>query len=390
MSDIKKRFDRRDFMKFATGTAMTLPLLAACAETATEAPVEDDGGNGETGLVEGQRGGLWLPTEQPEMKEISASLDNPNFYTVVHWHLIDDYGYAAEEGFDKYEFFVSDEPFQAVIGKEITFGQVDADYVMVAKEEGVPVVSVATHRDHEWHIQGLSPAIKKPSDLIGGQAAGLGSVGTRTFAQRRDAILKWSDGEVDIETDVEHIRVSGGSDARQAALLADQVQVASIYTRHLKGMADGGASFFVSGWYEYPQEAIIVHQDTYDSSPRTIVNFLRAYLKSLNTIRDWDMKPQIEQTMADVRDMTLTPEFEAAWVSQMEQLAPGGMWRTIAMRFFLDQLQKYGVIAQGTQYSDFAKPNLLRIAQKELFGFAWPPDEQLDIFTVFNMDPNLQ
>ena len=93
MSDIKKRFSRRDFMKFASGTAMTLPLLAACADTATEAPVVDDNG-GETGLVEGQRGGLWLPPEQPELKEISASLDNPNFYTVVHWHLINDFGYA--------------------------------------------------------------------------------------------------------------------------------------------------------------------------------------------------------------------------------------------------------------------------------------------------------
>jgi len=389
MSKLTKRFSRRDFMRVAGGTAMTLPLLAACAEEATEEVVAPDNG-GETGLVEGQRGGLWLPPEQPELKEISASLDNPNFYTVVHWHLINDYGYAEEEGFDKYEFFVSDEPFQGVIGGEITFASVDADYVMVAKEEGVPVVSVATHRDHEWHIQGLSPSIKSPADLKGTLAAGLGSPGTRTFEQRRTAILNWSDGDVDIATDVEHVKMSGGSDARQVALLADQVQVASIYTRHLKGMVDGGASFFVSGWYEYPQEAIIVHQDTYDKYPRTIVNFLRAYLKSLNTLRDWDMKPQIEKTMDEQRDMTLTPEFEAAWVTQVEALAPGGMWRTMAMRFFLDQLAKYDVISAGTKYQDFAKPDLLRIAQRELMGWAWPPDTQKDIFTEFNMDPNIQ
>ena len=388
MSELKKRFSRRDFVRVAGATAATLPLLAACAEDPTEAPVAPDNG-GETGLIEGQRGGLWLPPEQPELKEISASLDNPNFYTVVHWHLINDYGYAAEEGFDKYEFFVSDEPFQGVIGGEITFGSVDADYVMVAKTEGVPVVSIATHRDHEWHIQGLSPSIKSPADLKGTMAAGLGSVGTRTFEQRRTAILNWSDGEVDITTDVEHVKMSGGSDARQVALIADQVQIASIYTRHLKGMTDGGASFFVSGWYEYPQEAIIVHQDTYDKYPRTIVNFLRAYLKSLNTLRDWDMKAQIEATMAEQRDMTLTPEFDAAWVTQVEALAPGGMWRTVAMRFFLDQLAKYEVIPQGTKYQDFAKPDLLRIAQRELMGWAWPPDTQKDIFTEFGMDPGI-
>jgi len=387
MSKLRKRFSRRDFMRVAGGTAATLPFLAACAEEATEtvAP-ETESGDLPSNLVAGQRGGLWLPPEQPELTEISCSLDNPNFYTVVPWHLIEDLGYAEEEGFEKYEFFVSDEPFQGVVGKEITIAQVDADYVMVAVAEGVPVVQVATHRDHEWHIQGLSPAIKQPSDLIGGQAAGLGSVGTRTFEQRRTAILNWSNGEVDIATDVEHIRMSGGSDARQAALLADQVQIASIFTRHLKGMKDGGGSFFVSGWYDYPQEAIIVHKDTYESSPRTIVNFLRAWLKSLTNWRDITMKAEIKSMMAEKRDLTLTEEFDNAWNSQIEQMAPDGSFRGLAMLFFLDQLMKYEVIPQGTVYEDFSRLNLLQQAQKEILGWAWPPEKQEDIFTIYGFD----
>ena len=63
MSELKKRFSRRDFVRVAGATAATLPLLAACAEDPTEAPVAPDNG-GETGLIEGQRGGLWLPPEQ--------------------------------------------------------------------------------------------------------------------------------------------------------------------------------------------------------------------------------------------------------------------------------------------------------------------------------------
>ena len=60
----------------------------------------------------------------------------------------------------------------------------------------------------------------------------------------------------------------------------------------------------------------------------------------------------------------------------------------MAMRFFLDQLEKYGVISEGTKYQDFQKTDLLREAQRELYGWGWPPDTQQDIFTEFDMDPN--
>jgi ABC-type nitrate/sulfonate/bicarbonate transport system substrate-binding protein len=276
---------------------------------------------------------------------------------------------------------VADGAFEGLIGKDITLvGNMDADEVMVSANEGVPIVAVGTHRDHEWQIAGLDPAIKKPTDLIGGIAM-LGTPGTRTFAQYQNHITQWSDGAVDLENDMEHIKISGGSDARQQALLAGQAQIANIYTRHLTGLQEGGASWHVFGWYEWPQEAISVHADTARDYPRTIINLLRAYLKALNVMKSWSEKDQMKADMAANHDMPLSEEFDLAWTSQIDQMAPDGHFRPQAMKFFLDDLASFDVISSDLVYQDFYNTRFLTTAQSELFGLDWPPPEQNDFFT---------
>ncbi len=383
MSRKRKRFSRRDFIRLAGGTAISLPVLAACkaaTEEATEAP---DTGGGETGLAEGQRGGMWLPPEQPEITEIVTSVGNPNFYTSVPWHLMIDMGFMEEEGFDA-EFFVSSEVYQGVTGKDIHFGNKDADNVIVGLNEGVPVVQIACHRDHEWHMFGLSPSIKKPEDLIGKKAI-MGTPGTRSYEQRRGEILNWSGGLVDADRDLEAIVLSGGSDAYHQAIISDQVQIGSQYVRHMKPLLDAGANFFIAGIFEYPQEAIITHQDYINDAPRTVVNFLRAWLKALNLWRDWTMKAEIKALAKDLHDMDLTPEFDNAWASQVDMMAPEGAFRTIAMKQFLDDLVFYDVIPEGTVYQDFHYQAPLAQAQKELLGLQWPPPEAVDLFTILGV-----
>jgi ABC-type nitrate/sulfonate/bicarbonate transport system substrate-binding protein len=299
-----------------------------------------------------------------------------------------DRGYAEEEGFDKVELVVADGTFEGLVSKDITMvANLDADEVMVSVNEGVPITAVATHRDHEFQIGGLSPSIKKPTDLIGG-AAILGSPGTRTFAQFRDHVLKWSDGEVDIERDMEQVEISGGSDARQQALNADQIQIANIYTRHLAGLAAGGSSWAVFGWFEWPQEAISVHADTVAEAPRTIINLLRAYIKAWSVMKTYAEKEQIKADMAANHDMPLPEEFDSAWVSQLDEFAPMGQFRPQAMKFFLDDLAGFGVISPDLRYPSFYNTTFIQQACLELYGTAWPPAEQLDLFTVNNYELN--
>ena len=118
MSDLKKRFSRRDFLWIAGSTAATLPLLAACAE-ATEEATQAQADTG-TELEAGERGGLWLPPEAPEMKEVVTSTNTPSYYTTLPWYLMNDYGFAEEEGFDKVDFIVAEGAFEGVISKDIT------------------------------------------------------------------------------------------------------------------------------------------------------------------------------------------------------------------------------------------------------------------------------
>jgi ABC-type nitrate/sulfonate/bicarbonate transport system substrate-binding protein len=377
MSDLKRRFSRRDFLWVAGSTAAVMPLLAACAEATEEATQAAETG---TELEAGERGGLWLPPEQPEMKEVVTSTNTPSYYTTLPWYIMNDYGFTEEEGFDKVEFIVAEGAFEGLISKDITFvANLDADEVMVSHNEGVPIVAVGTHRDHEWHIAGLSASIKKPTDLIGGTAI-LGTPGTRTFAQYRDHVLQWSDGEVDIETDMEHVKISGGSDARQQALIADEVQIANIYTRHLIGLKDAGCSWAVFGWYEWPQEAMCVHEDTAKNSPRTVINLLRAYLKSVNVVRNWDEKSAIIEFM-NSHEMPLSDEFEIAWTSQCDQYSLDGAFRPQAMKFFLQDLANFDIIPQDTVYDQIWDVSFIDKAQQELTGASWPPPKANDFFT---------
>lgn len=383
MSTFRKRFSRRDFVKVVSSTAFSVPFLAACADKAEETAAVETGGE-ETTLVEGARGMQWLPPEEPELKDITTSLTNPNFYTVAPWHMMNDYGYIEEEGFDSMEFLVSNEAFQGVVSKEITVSQVDVDETMVAMNEGVPIVAIATHRDHEWHMFGLAPGITKPEDLIGKDAI-MGTPGTRSFVQRQREIIAWSDGKVDPAVDMNPIVLSGGSDAYHQAIVSGQVAIGSQYIRHIKPLLDAGATFFIAGIFEFPQENMMVHADTVKESPRTIVNFLRAWLKSLNHWYDWNAKEDIKALMLEKHELELTQEFDDAWSGQVEMMAPNGMFRQIAMRFFLDNLKEFDVIGKDQNYGDFFDTSFLRQAQYELYGLAWPPQTPQDIFTKYNM-----
>jgi ABC-type nitrate/sulfonate/bicarbonate transport system substrate-binding protein len=315
-------------------------------------------------------------------------VDSPSYFTNLAWRIALDRGFFEEEGFDDFEFLVADGTFEGLVSKDITMVcNLDADEVMVSVNEGVPITAVGTHRDHEFQIGGLSPSIKAPADLIGGSAI-TGSPGTRTFAQFRNHVLQWSDGEVDIERDMEHIDISGGSDARQQALIADQVQIANIYTRHLAGLASAGASWAVFGWFEWPQEAISVHADTVREAPRTIVNMLRAYIKGWAVMKTYAEKEQIKSDMAANHEMPLPEEFDSAWVSQLDEFAPMGQFRPQAMKFFLDDLTKFDIISPDLEYPSFYNTTFIQQACLELFGTAWPPTEQLDLFTVNGYELN--
>jgi ABC-type nitrate/sulfonate/bicarbonate transport system substrate-binding protein len=383
---MSEKFSRRDFIRMAGATALTAPVLAACGSPPqqTAAPVEAPStGSSDTGtgLAPGQRGGLWLPPEPPEIKSVVTAVDTPSYFTNVAWRIMLDRGFVEEEGFDKVDMIVADGTFEGLVSKDITMvGNLDADNVMVSVNEGVPIRAVATHRDHEWHIAGLSPSIKKPTDLIGRQAM-VGSPGTRTFAQYKDHVFKWSGGEVDIERDMEHISISGGSDARQQALIADQVQIANIYSRHLAGLKEGGAAWVVFGWFEFPQEAISVHADTVANAPRTIINLLRAYLKAWTVMMNYGEKDQIDADMTANHDMGLAADFKSSWTSQMDDFAPMGYFRPQAMKFFLDDLANFDIVSRDVRYQDFYNTTFLQQAQLELFGNSWPPTDQNDLFT---------
>jgi hypothetical protein len=385
MSTFRKRFSRRDFLRMAGGTALSLPILSACAK-ATEAPTQAPESGGETtGLVEGQRGGLWLAPEPPEVDSIVTSTGNPNFFTVVPWHMIEDYGFAQEEGFDKAELIVSNEYLQGVAAGDIHFANAEPDEVAIARADGVPLIQIATYRDREWHMMGLSPSVKVPEDLIGGKAI-MGSPGTRTYAQRANEIRAWSNGTVNPETDLEPIVISGGSDAYHQAIISDQVQIGMQYNRHIKPLLDAGCTFFIAGIYDYPQESIVTNSDFADKNPRTIVNFLRSYLKSLNQWYDITMKPEIKSRMFDLHELELSQEFDESWVTQVEMMAPMGMWRSVSMRIFLDEMAKWDVIPPSN-YQDFYDASYLRQAQTELYGLAWPPQNASDVFTIYGLGP---
>jgi hypothetical protein len=97
MSDIKKRFSRRDFLRMAGGTAATLPVLAACSTATEEATEAPDVAGPSSDVASGQRGGLWFPPEPPELKEVVTAVNTPSWFTNLAWRTMLDRGFVERK-----------------------------------------------------------------------------------------------------------------------------------------------------------------------------------------------------------------------------------------------------------------------------------------------------
>jgi len=91
--------------------------------------------------------------------------------------------------------------------------------------------------------------------------------------------------------------------------------------------------------------------------------------------------------MKEKHDLELTKEFDDSWVTQVEMMAPAAMFRSVSMRLFLDDLAKYEIIPADSVYEDYNDMSFLRQAQSELLGMQWPPQNAMDVFTIYGLKP---
>ena len=99
------------------------------------------------------------------------------------------------------------------------------------------------------------------------------------------------------------------------------------------------------------------------------------------------MKDDIKAVMKEKHDLELSEEFDNSWVTQVEHMATAAMFRSVSMRLFLDDLAKYDIIPADSVYEDYNDMSFLRQAQSELIGMQWPPQNAMDVFTIYGLKP---
>ena len=380
MTQQNRGMSRRSFLK-AGGVSMLSAILAGCASkapavVATVAPASAQGQNQGGNALAGRK-----PSAPPEVTEITVGSANPNYATQAIYWIAKEKGYFDEEGFKNVEIITASENFAGIVGGSIHFGDVDSSDVFVSAKENVPVKMLGTWRDREWQILGLSPSVKKPEDLKGGKCI-LGTPGTREYDMRAAAIKNWSKGAVDPEKDLDPIEISGASDAYNQALLADQVQVAVQFPRHVKSIRKAGGQVILGGWLEIPQEGLITHADFLAKNPQTVTNFIRATIKGRADWLNHDLKDEIIALMKK-NDFNITPDFEEAYYVEPEQYSLHGGFRMQAMYNFIHQLAQYGTVPADLKYEVFTDLKPLHQAQTELLGNAWPPPKDQSLLSLY-------
>lgn len=375
-----KYLSRRGFIKATGGGAAAALLLTACAGQAPQQAAEP--ASPATSSAPATVGIRSLPASPPEVKTVSVGMDNPNYATQAIYWIAKAKGYFTEEGFENVDIITADEALQGVIGGSLTFANTDTDFIITAVLNNIPIRMISVHRDHEWQILGYGPDIKTPTDLKGKKGI-LGTPGTREYARNSRAIVAWSNGTINPDTDIENIEISGNSDAFNQALLSGQVSIAVQFPRHVKSIREAGGDIILGGWNEVPQEALATRQDFLQQNPNTVINFERALLKARAIWLDYSKRDEVIELLKATNQFNFREGFEEAYYIEPEQYSIHGGFNMQAMWNYLRSLSEFGIIPETVKYQDFCDLTALHTAQMQILGSQWPPKEDRSLLSLY-------
>ncbi|MGQ7794315.1 ABC transporter substrate-binding protein [Faunimonas sp. B44] len=305
----------------------------------------------------------------PDMKNIKSNLKklrystyNQNYIPAWPLTIAQAQGYFEEVGFDEVEYILSDQNVAGLIGGSVDIGHNDTDEWMGASAaSGVPIKVISIFRQKEFWIMGVRKGIEGPEDLKGAKISG-GSLQNRNTWIQRQILKKLG---VD-ESDVEFVPITGASDTRLGAILAGQLDAASLFPRHEGGLVEAGGKFLFKELTDSPQEAYAALQSFIDANEDAVYAYTLADIRA----RQWLFDPaHKDEAYKIVRDFgfDVPPAFEEQYDIELEQISPdGGFVNAENMDEFIDVQKMTGAVPENLEWRDYVDMKYVWAAQEAL------------------------
>lgn len=313
--------------------------------------------------------GAFAQDQMPDMKNIKSNMEKLRFSTynqnyIPAWPLAiaRAKGYFEEVGFEEVEYILSDQNVAGLIGGSLEIGHNDTDEWMSASAaSGVPIKVISIFRQKEFWIMGVRKGIDTPEDLKGAKITGGGLENRNTWIQKQ--ILKKLGVD---EADVQFVPMTGASDARLGAVLAGQVDAASLFPRHEPGLTEAGGKFIYKELTDAPQEAYAALASFIEGNEDAVYAYTLADIRARQWLFDPANKDEAYKIARDF-GFDIPPAFEEQYEIELEQISPdGGFSGAETMDQFIEVQKMTGSVPKELEWREHIDMKFVWAAQEAL------------------------
>jgi NitT/TauT family transport system substrate-binding protein len=256
-------------------------LLAACG-TAAPASSPTPSTSSEQGTAPAAAGAPTAVANQP-LREITVAMPYIPNVQFAQFYLADKKGYYAAEGLKiKFDYNFETDVIQRIAQGTVQFGMASGDSILLARAQGLPVVTVATNsqRFPTVFFSKAEANIKTPADLKGKSVGIPGHFGAAYVGL---LALLYANQIKESELNIQDIGF-----AQVAALTEGKVQVASGYGNNEPVQLDQQGIkvnvINVADFYPLASDGIVTSEAQIKDQAASVHSFVRATLKGMQDV----------------------------------------------------------------------------------------------------------
>jgi branched-chain amino acid transport system substrate-binding protein len=296
-----------------------------------------------------------------ELANVSYGNFNPNYASNLLTELSDHFGWLQEGGVANQEvaFIDQSQIFPAIIGGSLHIASQDTDAVAGANLAGEPLLMIAIYRDKEPWIVAFREGVDI-NNLEGVQCSAGGAGGRNEFNAKE--MIKRQGGDPD---QVEWVPIRGGSDARVNAFVEGQIDCVNHFDRHRALVAEANGVLIYDDLENVPQDGFVVHRSFAEQNPRTVINYLKAFIQARDYFKDPNNKDEIIEIMRS-REYEIPQAFVDQYERAQTIIGDDGYFDPVAMDTLIADAVRVGNLEQSIDWREFIDLSYLNQAYTEL------------------------
>lgn len=264
-------------LKHVCALIMVAVLLAGCGGST---PPEPGSATGATAEDAADAPAQTTTEDQPALRPVTIAMSYIPNVQFASFYVADSKGYYAEEGLDvTFDYNFENDVVQRVAQGDVEFAMAGATSVLLARQQGLPVVLVATIYQ-EFPVVFFSTAqnpIETVADLEGKRIGIPGRFGASYYAL---LALLYANNMQESELDIQEI---GFTQAQ--AVLEGKVDVATGYAMNepvlLREQGEDVSVLRVADSFPLASDGIITNEQLIDNEPEVVRSFVKATMRGL-------------------------------------------------------------------------------------------------------------